>query len=175
MASKNYEGALDAYSDAIGISRDGPQSHVYFANRSAALCYLERYRDAAKDAEQSLRLRPTYGKAHARLGLARFFLNDFEGSVTAYKAALHFEPDDAASRSYLAKAQLKLEKQKEDVYANLENETKNLVNDPEMIRIAKKALSDPQMMQDPEMMKIAQKAVSNPAMMEALLAARGVR
>lgn len=174
MASKNYEAALDAYSDAIGISRDGPQSHVYFANRSAALCYLERYRDAAKDAEQSLRLRPTYGKAHSRLGLARFFLNDFEGSVTAYKAALHFEPDDAASRSYLAKAQLKLEKQKEDVYANLENETKNLVNDPEMIRIAKKALSDPQMMQDPEMMKIAQKAVSNPAMMEALLAARGV-
>lgn len=173
MSSKNYEKALEVYSDAIGLSRDGPLSHVYFANRSAALCYLDRYRDSAKDAEQSLRLNPTYGKAHARLGLAKFFLDDYEGAVTAFKAALHFEPDHAAAQSYLAKAQLKLEKQKEEIYANLETDKRNLVNDPQMLRMAKKALADPKLMQDPEMIKIAQKAVSNPATMEAMMAARG--
>mmetsp|Transcript_18371 Transcript_18371/g.27758 ORF Transcript_18371/g.27758 Transcript_18371/m.27758 type:complete len:624 (-) Transcript_18371:734-2605(-) len=113
MAKRDYSKAIEAYSAALKLSRDGPQSHVYFSNRSAALCYLERYHEASKDAEQSLRLVPTYGKAYARLGLARFCLNDFEGAVTAYQASLEFDPDNAASQSYLAKAKFKLEKQKE--------------------------------------------------------------
>eukprot|EP00526_Cylindrotheca_closterium_P007576 CAMPEP_0113630846 /NCGR_PEP_ID=MMETSP0017_2-20120614/16028_1 /TAXON_ID=2856 /ORGANISM="Cylindrotheca closterium" /LENGTH=694 /DNA_ID=CAMNT_0000541329 /DNA_START=29 /DNA_END=2113 /DNA_ORIENTATION=+ /assembly_acc=CAM_ASM_000147 len=176
MANREYSKALDAYSTAIKLSRDGPQSHVYFANRSAALCYLERYAEAAKDAEQSLRMKPTYGKAHSRLGLARFFLNDFEGSIKSYKAAIDIDPSNEAARSYLAKAELKLAQQKDEAAPiPIGEDARKLLSDPDMMLMAKKAMSKDsgaKLMEDPEMMKIAKKAVSNPTMMNAMVAAQ---
>lgn len=109
MAHREYTLALEAYTSAIKTSPNGPQSHVYYSNRAAALCYLERYSDAIADSEKSLELNPNYGKAHARLGLSRFFLQDYAGAVAAYTAALKHDPDNAASKSYLAKAKAKLE------------------------------------------------------------------
>jgi tetratricopeptide (TPR) repeat protein len=109
MAQREYTNALDAYTQAIQCSPNGPQSHVYYSNRAASLCYLERYPEAVADSEKSLELSPTYGKAHARLGLSRFFLQDYAGAVAAYTAALEHDPDNAASKSYLAKAKAKLE------------------------------------------------------------------
>eukprot|EP00980_Cylindrotheca_fusiformis_P006986 scaffold1469_cov119-Cylindrotheca_fusiformis.AAC.30 len=177
MASRDYSKALEEYSIAIKLNRDGPQSHVYFANRSAALCYLERYAEAAKDAEKSLRLRPTYGKAHARLGLARFSMNDFTGAVKAYRAALEFDPNNDAAKAYLTKAQLQLEKQREvpaPVSLSTGKDARKLLNDPDTIRMAKRALSEgsaSNLMDDPEMLKIAKKVVSsNPETNEAGMA-----
>jgi tetratricopeptide (TPR) repeat protein len=109
MAHRDYNLALESYTSAIRCSPDGPQSHVYYSNRAAAHCYLERYRDAIADSERSLELSPTYGKAHARLGLSRFFLQDYAGAVAAYTSALEHDPDNAASKSYLAKARARLE------------------------------------------------------------------
>ncbi|KAL3944668.1 MAG: hypothetical protein SGBAC_001276 [Bacillariaceae sp.] len=178
MANREYSKALDAYSTAIKLSRDGPQSHVYFANRSAALCYLERYREAARDAEQSLRMKPTYGKAHSRLGLARFFLNDFEGSIMSYKAAIEIDPSNEAARSYLSKAELKLAHQKnESAPIPIGEDARKLLSDPDMLLMAKKAMSKDsgaKLMEDPEMIKIAKKAVSNPTMMNAMMAAQKI-
>lgn len=104
MANRDYMSALDAYSRALQLCPHGEQSHVYYSNRAAALCYLERYEEAEHDSEQALALNPTYGKAHARLGLSRFFMGDYEGAVDAYSLALKFDPDNAASKSYLQKA-----------------------------------------------------------------------
>ena len=109
MAKREYTDALEAYTQAINCSPNGPQSHVYYSNRAAALCYLERYEEAVADSENSLELSPTYGKAHARLGLSRFFLQDYAGAVSAYTAALEHDPENAASKSYLAKAKARLE------------------------------------------------------------------
>jgi len=109
MSTKEYKNAIDAYTAAIRLNPAGSSSHVYFSNRAAALCYLERYEEAEMDSERSLALRPEYSKAHARLGLSRFFLGDYEGSVEAYTAALRLDPTNAASRSYLAKACKKLD------------------------------------------------------------------
>lgn len=109
MAQREYDNALEAYTQAIQCSPNGLQSHVYYSNRAAALCYLERYHDAVSDSQRSLELKPDYGKAHARLGLSRYFLQDYAGAVAAYTAALQQDPENAASKSYLAKAKAKLE------------------------------------------------------------------
>ena len=109
MASRDYGGAISAYTSALELCPDGPSSHVYFSNRAAALCYLERYEEAELDSETSVELRPDYGKGYARLGLSRFFLRDYGGAVLAYQEALKYEPDNMASRSYLAKAMKKVE------------------------------------------------------------------
>mmetsp|Transcript_21666 Transcript_21666/g.48424 ORF Transcript_21666/g.48424 Transcript_21666/m.48424 type:complete len:789 (+) Transcript_21666:149-2515(+) len=111
MASRDYEGAISAYTSALKLCPDGPSSHVYFSNRAAALCYLERYEEAELDSETSVQLRPDYGKGYARLGLSRFFLRDYGGAVLAYQEALKYEPDNMASQSYLAKAMKKVEQE----------------------------------------------------------------
>jgi tetratricopeptide (TPR) repeat protein len=111
MANRDYEAALTNYTLAIKLSPEGPNSHVYYSNRAAALCYLERYEEAEADSEYSLRLNPTYGKAHARLGLSRFFMGDYAGAIEAYQSALEYDPDNAASKSYLQKAKARLAKQ----------------------------------------------------------------
>jgi len=110
MSKREYEKAIKSYSKALRICPAGPNSHVYFSNRAAAMCYLERYEEAELDSERSLALKPEYGKAHARLGLSRYFLKDYGGAVEAYEAALLYDPDNVASRSYLTKARVKYEK-----------------------------------------------------------------
>ena len=108
MAKKEYEKAVKYYSKSLRLAPAGTNSHVYFSNRAAALCYLERYEEAELDAERSLALNPEYGKAHARLGLSRYFLKDYYGAVEAYESALVHDPHNAASKSYLAKAKSKI-------------------------------------------------------------------
>jgi tetratricopeptide (TPR) repeat protein len=104
MAQRDWVRAVEAYSTAIQLCPNGPRSYVYFANRSAALCHLQQYEEAELDAADSVALNPEYGKAYARLGLSRFFLEDYHGAVEAYENAIYYEPDNAASKSYLAKA-----------------------------------------------------------------------
>ena len=63
-------------------------------------------------------LAPTFGKAHARLGQALYFLKQYKRAVEAYEDALKFDQDDnggnsAVTRAYLQKAKEKLEKQEE--------------------------------------------------------------
>jgi small glutamine-rich tetratricopeptide repeat-containing protein alpha len=178
MANRDYQAALDAYSMALSLMPSGPQSHVYYSNRAAALCYLERYEDAAHDSEHSLELQPAYGKAHARLGLSRFFLNQYPAAIEAYTAALEYDPTNAASKSYLAKAKLKLEKQKHA--SQSVSNSRHLLHDPDMQLMARKALqknssgSTRTLMEDPEMQSIARKAMSDPTMMDAVMAVQHV-
>jgi tetratricopeptide (TPR) repeat protein len=55
-------------------------------------------------------LAPTFGKAHARLGQSLYFLKDYEGAVIAYEDAIHYEPDNPVTRTYLEKAKNKLQR-----------------------------------------------------------------
>jgi tetratricopeptide (TPR) repeat protein len=112
MANKDYPGAIHAYTNAIQIQPYNPQvSHVYYSNRAAAYCYLEYYELAEQDAMAAIQMSPQYGKAHARLGLARFFLKNYMGAISAYETALLYDPHNTASQSYLQKAYQKLQQQ----------------------------------------------------------------
>eukprot|EP00557_Chaetoceros_sp_GSL56_P010595 CAMPEP_0176485522 /NCGR_PEP_ID=MMETSP0200_2-20121128/5082_1 /TAXON_ID=947934 /ORGANISM="Chaetoceros sp., Strain GSL56" /LENGTH=793 /DNA_ID=CAMNT_0017882167 /DNA_START=214 /DNA_END=2595 /DNA_ORIENTATION=- len=111
MARRDYSQAIQNYSKALRLAPAGPQSHVFFANRAAAFCYLERYEEAELDAERALALEPEFAKAHARLGLSRYFLKDFQGAVEAYESASMYDPENESNRIYLAKSKLKLERE----------------------------------------------------------------
>jgi len=121
MSRKMYQEAVDCYSSAINLCPNGLSSHVYYSNRAAALCYLERYKEAEQDSEYSIELKPDYGKAFARLGLSRFFLEDYEGAVDAYTTALRLDPNNTACNSYLEKAKKKLG-EKDSSYHSLDRD-----------------------------------------------------
>ena len=110
---QEYTRAYNAYSAALQLSPVGPSSHVFLSNRSAALLSLKRYSAAATDARRAIALAPTFGKAHARLGQSLYFLKDYEGAVGAYEDAIHYEPDNAVTRTYLEKAKTKLQRQQD--------------------------------------------------------------
>ena len=111
MQQKQYEDAADAYTAALKLSPSGPQSHVYFSNRAAALLSMKKFHDAILDSERSLALKPDYGKAHARLGLAHFLLGNYRQAMEAYTVALKYEPDNKSSKTYLDKAAKRLARQ----------------------------------------------------------------
>ena len=63
-------------------------------------------------------LAPTFGKAHARLGQALYFLKQYQGAIEAYEDALRYEEEGSGSnaavtRAYLIKAKEKLALQEE--------------------------------------------------------------
>lgn len=113
MAAQEYTRAYNAYSAALQLSPVGPSSHVFLSNRAAALLSLKRYSAAATDARRAVALAPTFGKAHARLGQALYFLKDYAGAVTAYDDAIQYEPDNQVTQTYLEKAKAKLAKQQD--------------------------------------------------------------
>jgi tetratricopeptide (TPR) repeat protein len=109
------------------------------------------------------------------LGLARFFLQDYEGAIVAYTASLAYDPDNAASKSYLAKAQVKFELQQrqEDDASYVNDDARRLMENPDMMLIAKKVMNSQgkgpaELFHDPEMQQITRKAMADRAMMEAI-------
>lgn len=94
IGKKNYEEAVGLYSEAIALCPRGPNSHIYYCNRAAAYCHQNNYQLAASDCEAALALSPSYVKAYSRLGLARFFLGQYEAAVNAYQRAADLEPGE---------------------------------------------------------------------------------
>lgn len=72
LLAKDYEGAERCYTEALELSAEGPNSHVYLCNRAAALCYLGKNGDAVVDCQEAIDLNPSYAKAYTRLGYAFF-------------------------------------------------------------------------------------------------------
>ena len=65
MSSKNYDGAIDAYTQAIAF--DG-ENAVYYSNRAAAYSSQGKHASAIEDAEQAIELDSSFAKAYHRLG-----------------------------------------------------------------------------------------------------------
>lgn len=108
--AKDYEEAIRLYTEALSLTSDGPNSHVYHSNRAAAYCHMNKYQEAVDDCEACLSMCPDYVKAYSRLGLANFFLERFEDAVSAYEKAVELEPDNKASQDSLRQARNKLRK-----------------------------------------------------------------
>jgi len=185
--SKDYENAVKFYTEAIELSTDGPNSHVYYSNRAAAYCHMNRYQDAVDDCHSSLALSPDYVKAFSRLGLANFFLERFQEAVEAYERALEIEPDNKATQESLRQARNKLKKAKSVTVpdapsssgagaAGMPGGMAGLMNNPAM----KKALDQvggpaglSSLMKDPQMMAMAQQMMKDPQMMQQAMSMLG--
>lgn len=108
--AKDYAKAVELYSEALQLSPEGPNSHVYYSNRAAAYCSLQKYQESVDDCTQAIVLSPDFVRAHSRLGLSYFFLRQYEESVEAYERALEIEPDNKQTQDSLKSAKNKLRK-----------------------------------------------------------------
>jgi small glutamine-rich tetratricopeptide repeat-containing protein alpha len=177
IAKKNYEEAVALYSEALALSATGPNSHIYYSNRAAAYCHLNNYQQAASDCERSVALNSTYVKAYSRLGLARFFLNQYQESIAAYDRAVELEPSNKSHTDALKQAKQKLEEQNKRVAAS-SAPSPGAGGMPDLASLAGLmggagggGLAS--MLQNPQMMQMAQQMMQNPQMMQQAMAMLG--
>lgn len=197
IQKKDYELAVQLYSEAIQLSPSGPNSHIYYANRSAAYCHLADYTQAISDAEASIRLFPTYAKAYSRLGLAHFSLGNYKAAETVYQTVVDLEPGNKAAVEALQQAQQRLQQTEAGAVAqpapmglpglspsalssmmgmlggagggggNFMQMAQQMMQDPAFMQQAQ------QMMQNPMFMQQAQQMMQDPGAMQRALGALG--
>ena len=109
MQKKQFKEALDLYTAALKISPAGPNSHVYYSNRSAAHLSLGDIEFCIQDSELALTIRPDYAKAHSRLGLAHYASGRYEEAVFRYEKALSLQPGNEWAKTQYEKARKMLD------------------------------------------------------------------
>lgn len=178
ISSKNYSAAVKAYSEAIQLSPEGPNSHIYYNNRAAAYCYLKNYKDAISDCQTSIALSPSYVKAYSRLGLAYFFLEDYQQAIEAYSQAVKLEPENKAFKESLRQAEAKLDESLgRDVTAPSSSSSSSSQGMPDLSSLLGGGGGLPPgldgLMSNPAIAQMAQEMMKNPAMMQQAMAMMG--
>lgn len=195
ISAKEYETAIQLYTEALAFSPDGPNSHIYYSNRAAAYTFLNDHQHAVDDCEASLLLKGDYSKAYSRLGVSYFHLGRYEESVAAFERLVELEPDNKASKEELRKARKKLDSvNQKAAVANSSSSSSaakpdlsalasmmgddtgagmpglaGLMNNPMMKQAMDKAggpAGIANLMKDPNMMAMAQQMMQNPAMLQ---------
>jgi stress-induced-phosphoprotein 1 len=89
FAAKNYPAAAQLFTQAIAAD---PSQHVLYSNRSACHAAMKEYAEALEDAQECVRLAPTWAKGYVRWGAALFGLGKHQEAMNAYKQGLEHEP-----------------------------------------------------------------------------------
>ena len=88
------EVAASAYTRAIGMHacQGEPASHALYGNRSACRCGFGDYDGALTDADECIKLNPTWAKGYVRKGAALHGLYKLDEAVRAYERGLTYDP-----------------------------------------------------------------------------------
>lgn len=92
-----YEDAVESFTKAIEES----PNHVLYSNRSAAYASLKKFEMAMADAEQVVKLSPTWAKGYSRLGAALHGLDKIKEAREAYEKGLEIDPNNEPLKSAL--------------------------------------------------------------------------
>ncbi|KAJ1985368.1 Small glutamine-rich tetratricopeptide repeat-containing protein 2 [Dimargaris verticillata] len=106
LANKQFEEAVEFYTKAIAINSQNP---IYYANRSAAYSQQGDYSRSVDDANEAIKVDPTYSKAYSRLGHGYFGLEQYDLAVKAYDKGLELDPNNLNMKSAREVAQQRLD------------------------------------------------------------------
>jgi len=88
---QNYKAAVDLLKKAIKLD---PSNHIFFSNRAAAYMALEAYDKALADADECVRLQPTWAKGHSRRGAALFRMDKLGAARDAFEKGLEHDSEN---------------------------------------------------------------------------------
>ena len=78
-----------------------PTNQVFYSNRSVAFTAMQMYEKALEDADECIRLQPTWAKGYSRRAAAKFHLGDLQSAKLAYSKAWDLEPNNAKTKADL--------------------------------------------------------------------------
>jgi len=129
FAEKEFEKAIQCYSNAISLCPDGDDFNekkaVYYGNRAACLLHQKLYDEVVEDCTKSLELKPDYVKVLMRRAQALEALERFEDALKDVTKVCEVDP--SFQKAQLDKLRLKqicderLEKLKEETMGKLKD------------------------------------------------------
>lgn len=101
LQAGNFAKAAMLYTSAIELDESSPLLPVLYSNRAMAQIKAESYGLAIADAEESIRLDPSYIKAYYRRGSANFALGKYKLALRDFKSVCRLRPTDKDARAKL--------------------------------------------------------------------------
>lgn len=93
LAAERFDEAIAHYTEAIQID---PVNHVLYSNRSAAHAKAGNYELALKDADETIKINPTWPKGYSRKGSALSYMQKYVEAFEVYQKGLEYDPNNAA-------------------------------------------------------------------------------
>src|SRR5215813_1031893 len=86
--SEQYEGAIEAYKEAIRLN---PAYAEAYNNKGDALYWLNRYKEALEAYEEAIQLNPAYAEAYNNKGYTLYWLKRYEEALEACEEAIQLK------------------------------------------------------------------------------------
>ncbi|KAF8257693.1 activator of Hsp70 and Hsp90 chaperone [Lactarius quietus] len=97
FAAKDYDLAIDLFSKALDLDQN---NFVLWSNRSAAKSGKRDWDGALADAEQCIKVNPTWAKGYARKGAALHGQRRYVEAIETYEAGIKLEDSPAIRKGY---------------------------------------------------------------------------
>ncbi|KAH3666876.1 hypothetical protein OGAPHI_003325 [Ogataea philodendri] len=156
FAAKDYEKAIDSFTKAIEVSPT--PNHVLYSNRSACYASLKKYEEALKDAEECVKINPTWAKGYNRVAAAEYGLEKLDDAKKSYEKALELDPSNAMAKSGLD-AITDAKMAEGDPTMGMAK----IFSDPNLIDKLKANPKTAELMKDPALVEKVKKLRTNPA------------
>ncbi|KAM6970727.1 stress-induced-phosphoprotein 1 [Aplochiton taeniatus] len=162
LSAGKIDEAVRCYTEAVALD---PSNHVLFSNRSAAYAKKGDYENALKDASQTIKIKPEWGKGYSRKAAALEFLGRLEDAKGTYQEGLRQEPGNQQLKEGLQSIEARLAEKKmmnpfaiPNLFEKLESDprTHALMKDPSYRQLLEQLRDKPSelgmKLQDPRVM-----------------------
>lgn len=151
FVAKDYAKAVELFGKAIEVSEQ--PNHVLYSNRSACFTSMKKFKEALEDAEECVKINPSWSKGYNRVGAAQFGLGNLDDAEKSYKKALELDAGNKAAKEGLEQ----VEKTQNSRQQMPDLGLGQMFNDPQLIEKLKNNPKTAELMKDPQLVsKLAQ-------------------
>ncbi|CCG24152.1 Sti1 protein [Candida orthopsilosis Co 90-125] len=156
FAAKEFEKAIESFTKAIEASPE--PNHVLYSNRSGSYASLKEYDQALKDAEECIKINPSWAKGYNRVGGAQFGLGNLEDAQKAYEKCLSLDSNNAQAKEGLKSVENAIKARNSSGDMGLGA----IFRDPNLITKLKSNPKTSELMKDPDLVAKVLQIQANP-------------